>query len=195
MDGKVVGIVLAGGASRRFGSPKAFANLGDKAFYQLSIEALHTFTDSIVIVTNEQLENRFTDKKGIQLITDINKYAGKGPLAGLYSAMWHQQAEWYATVPVDVPFIDSATYMKLLKNREAGKEVIVPVSNGKLQPLIALYHYSLKARIKNLLESDRLAMRDLFQVSEMKYVDFTDEKPFININRLEDYDSYIRDRG
>lgn len=190
-----VGVILAGGQSRRFGSPKAFAEAEGKPFYQFSLDVLKPLTDGVVIVTNEKLESKFSGTSGIELITDEESYAGKGPLAGLFSAMQHVKGDWYVTAPVDVPFIQSDIYKKLFEYANEENEIIMPVTNGKLQPLIAVYHYRLKPRIKELLESDRLAMRELFQDAKVKYVDFTEGVPFTNINRKDDYDRYIKNRG
>ena len=195
MKEQVVGIVLAGGASRRFGSPKAFADVKGKLFYQLSLEALQPALETSIIVTSEQLENSYPDSPGTLVIKDVVKHAGKGPLAGIYSAMLHKKAEWYAVVPVDVPFIRPDIYHELLNQLEAGKEAIIPEVGARVQPLIALYHYSLKAKIKELLETNQLSMRDLLKNAEVKYVEFVDETPFLNINRERDYDRYIRNRS
>lgn len=194
MNERVVGVILAGGVSRRFGSPKAFADVEGISFYQFSLEALQSIADTTVIVTNEQLEHKFTEATSTRVIKDEDNFKGKGPLAGVYSAMQSIQADWYALAPVDVPFIQSEIFHRLLEQREVGKEAIVPVTNGRIQPLVAIYHYSLKNRIKRLLEADHLAMRDLLNTSKVKYVLFTEEKTFININLPRDYDRYIRDR-
>lgn len=195
MREQVVGVLLAGGASRRFGSPKAFADIDGKRFYQLSLEALQPAVESIIIVTSEQLEKSYTASLGMKIIRDVEKHVGKGPLAGIYSAMLERKADWYAIAPVDVPFIRPAIYYELLNQRESEKEAIISVANGRVQPLIALYHYSLKARIRELLETNRLSMQDLLNLTEVNYIQFIDETPFININRQQDYERYIRDRS
>lgn len=195
MNERVVGVILAGGVSRRFGSPKAFADVDGIPFYQFSLEALQPIADTIVIVTNEQLEKKFIETTSVRVIKDEDNFKGKGPLAGIYSAMQSIQADWYALAPVDVPFIQSEVFHRLLEQREVDKEAIVPVTNERLQSLIAIYHYSLKGRIKGLLETDHLAMRDLLNISKVKYALFTDETTFININLTRDYNRYIRDRG
>lgn len=192
---ELAGILLAGGASRRFGSPKAFANVEGKPFYKYSLETLQAVADTILIITNEHLEAKFENLTDTILLTDENKYRGKGPLAGMFTAMQAIYAEWYALIPVDVPFVKPEVYYTLLEQREPDLEVIIPISNGRIQPLIALYHHSLTARIKELLDTDQLAMRALLDISKVKYVPFTDDAAFININWQEDYNRYIRNRG
>lgn len=194
MQDELAGVLLAGGASRRFGSPKAFANVEGKPFYKHSIETLQAIADTILIITNEHLEAKFENLKETTLMKDEEKYKGKGPLAGMYTAMQATKAEWYALIPVDVPFVKPEVYHTLLEQREPNIEAIIPVSNGRLQPLIALYHHSLTVRIKELLDTDQLAMRALIDISKVKYVSFTDDAAFININWQEDYNRYIRNR-
>ena len=195
MKEQVVGVLLAGGASRRFGSPKAFADVEGKRFYQLSLEALQPTVETIIVVTSEQLEKSYAASSRTTIIRDVEKYAGKGPLAGLYSAMLEIKADWYAIAPVDVPFIRPAIYYELLSQRKPENEAIISVANGRVQPLIALYHYSLKARIRELLETSRLSMQDLLDLAEVNYTQFVDGTPFININRQQDYERHIRNRS
>ncbi len=70
---KTVGVVLAGGLSRRFGSPKAFARIGTEYFYERALEALEPFCEEVIVVTREELLERFAP--GVTTMTD---YAGSG---------------------------------------------------------------------------------------------------------------------
>ena len=194
-QGELAGVLLAGGASRRFGSPKAFASVEGKAFYQHSLETLQAITETILIVTNQELEAKFKKLSDKTLLTDEDKYSGKGPLAGLYTAMQAKSAEWYVLIPVDVPFMKPEVYQVLLEQIERNKQAIIPLAGERIQPLIALYHHSLKSSIKELLDNEQLAMRALIDISKVKYVPFTEDVFFININWQEDYKRYVRNRG
>lgn len=190
----VTGVVIAGGKSRRFGKPKAFAKREGKYFYQWSEEALAPVVDSMILVTSNELEAEFRSISDLTIVTDV--FTGKGPLAALYTAMLEKEATWYAAIPIDVPFMKHEVYEKLFKERADGIQIIIPIVNRRLQPLIGFYHVSLKKIIQTLLESDQLSMQDLIEKANVKIISFTEEQPFININRLEDYETLIdRDRG
>ena len=190
----IIGVILAGGESRRFGSPKSFAEKDEKAFFQWSLDAIAPVVDDAILITSQELEGKFPADLDVEVVTDTEMFAGKGPLAGLYTAMREKEACWYAVIPTDVPFMRAEVFNRLLEERK-NVQAVIPVVNERLQPLIGLYHHTLKRQIKSLLEADRLHMRALLDEADVKYVPFPDEKPFININRLEDFNSHIRPRN
>ncbi|MCG5104374.1 molybdenum cofactor guanylyltransferase [Oceanobacillus alkalisoli] len=193
MPENVVGVILAGGRSRRFGTPKSFAEKDNKPFFRWSLDAIAPVVDDIILITNQDLKGKFPTDLKVEIVTDMETFAGKGPLAGIYTAMLEKKACWYVIIPTDVPFMKAEVFKRLLAERKK-VQAVIPVVNERLQPLIGLYHHTLKQEIETLLETDRLHMRALLDKANVKFVPFTEEKPFININRLEDFDSHIRYR-
>lgn len=193
MTNHLVGIVLAGGESRRFGSPKAFAKKDGMPFYHYSIEGIKPFVASILVVTNPKLQPLFDEERqGIRVVNDLTKYRGKGPLAGIYTAMETLVGEWYIVIPIDVPFIKPFVYDHLIKLTDEEVEAIVPVVYGKSQPLLSIYHYSMYKWIGKQLDKGVFSVHQLLKERKVKYVPIDMEKPFININRKTDYHLYIQ---
>jgi molybdenum cofactor guanylyltransferase len=194
MGRKIVGIVLAGGQSRRFGSPKAFAERDGIPFYTYSIDAMTTYTESIVLVTNEKLMNSFGQERrqSFELITDSQDYAGLGPLAGIYTAMEKVEAEWYLIAPIDVPFIKKEIYSYLLSLPNNNLDAIVPISGGRLQPLISIFRGTMKEKIKEQLNKRELSMKQLLDKSKVSYVKMDEELHFTNINHVEEYNRLFK---
>lgn len=189
---KFTGILLAGGESKRFGKPKAFALKGSKPFYVHSLEALKPFVEKIIIVTNKKLHHRFPFSSSIEVIHDFKEYKGNGPLAGIYSTMEIYFSEWYVVAPVDVPFIEQEVYGELIKHVDNDYDAIVPIATGKIHPLIALYRSSLKEKIKNKLDEGNLSVRRLLKDVQVKYVQFDNDMPFYNINNQKEYKKYLK---
>ncbi|BCB02490.1 molybdenum cofactor guanylyltransferase [Bacillus sp. KH172YL63] len=180
------GILLAGGESRRYGSPKAFAKRDGKAFYQYSLDALKPLCSSIIVVTRPELLHLFDEAQGIGIMTDKETYKGQGPLAGIFTAMDEGDAEWYIVLPTDVPFIGEKICRYLMEQIEPGVEAVVPVAAGREQPLIAVYHHTVKDVIEGQLSSGKRSLRSLFTHINVKYVQMKEEEYFRNINRPED---------
>src|SRR5690625_7699926 len=103
MARNIVGVILAGGQSSRFGSPKAFVKKDNIPFYQYSWQARKPFVSSTLIITNPLVEALFAkDNVPIKMVNDHDQYQGQGPLAGIYTAMNVLIAEWYMIVPDEV---------------------------------------------------------------------------------------------
>ncbi|WP_047982226.1 molybdenum cofactor guanylyltransferase [Ornithinibacillus contaminans] len=192
MKESIAGIILAGGQSRRFGSPKAFVEKDGTPFFHYSIHAMSGSVDSIIIVARSELISRFKGVDlNIELISDLPEIAGMGPLAGIYSGMDKEVADWYLIAPIDVPFIESWVFEKLIQYTNQDTDAIVPMVNGKMQPLISVFRNSIKEKIKRQLEVKELSMKQLFEKCQVTYVEIDSDRPFININQIEDYKRYI----
>lgn len=76
----LLGIVLAGGAARRFGSDKALAEWRGRMLIEHSADALRPFVDCVVVA------GRDGDPAGLRSIADWPR-GGLGPLGGLCGAL------------------------------------------------------------------------------------------------------------
>ncbi|WP_010098680.1 molybdenum cofactor guanylyltransferase [Ornithinibacillus scapharcae] len=187
MDNRIGGIILAGGMSRRFGSPKAFAKLDGIPFYEYIINAMKPVTDSIVIVTNDKLIERFqVNAPTIEIITDNPTISGYGPLAGIYSGMDYLAFDWYLISPIDIPYIEVSVYQTLLQHISYNTEAIIPIVNGRIQPLVSIFHRSIMDKIAAQLNRKELSLKQLLSKCKVDYIEMNNEKAFQNINYRED---------
>ncbi|MFC3040602.1 molybdenum cofactor guanylyltransferase [Virgibacillus xinjiangensis] len=191
MEEKLAGIILAGGKSSRFGKPKAFAQREGLPFYQYSINALTPHTDELLIVTSPELQQRFQADSELQVAIDVELYRGEGPLAGIYTGMGAMKAEWYLTLPIDVPFVGKDIFSPLVRQIHPGIQAVVPVTEKKEQPLFAVWHHSVKGIIAEQLNNRKRSVHQLLERLDIREVKMEVDKPFVNINRQEDYEQHI----
>lgn len=85
----ILGAVLAGGMSTRFGSDKALAVLDGRSLLERAVASLKALCDAVVIVGRDS-----------DLATSIADWPrpGMGPLAGVAAALRHGQGSGYASV-------------------------------------------------------------------------------------------------
>ena len=85
----ILGAVLAGGMSTRFGSDKALAELGGRSLLERAVASLAAMCDAVVIAGRQS-----------DLAPSIPDWprAGMGPLGGIAAALRHAQAGGYDSV-------------------------------------------------------------------------------------------------
>ncbi|WP_243292231.1 molybdenum cofactor guanylyltransferase [Bacillus sp. FJAT-47783] len=190
MNKKVVGIILAGGKSKRFGTNKAFAQYKGKTFFQRAYEVLMDTTDDVIIVGNRSMKTELSHQIQSQIVTDFEEVKGLGPMAGLYTAMSYMNSSWYFVLPCDMPLISKSVVHTLLSHCHPGNDVIIPMIQGKVQPLVGLYHNRTKPLMLKHLQAKSLKMNDFLNEVNVKYVDehhFEHIDHFINVNDLSTY--------
>jgi molybdopterin-guanine dinucleotide biosynthesis protein A len=112
----IVGVVLAGGRSRRMGGqPKALMPLADKSMAAHVIGTLAPQVGRCIVNANDEVAG--LRALGLPIVGDLND-GRDGPLAGILAAMvWSGEnapgARWIVTVPCDTPFIP-ADYVEQL---------------------------------------------------------------------------------
>lgn len=95
----ILGAILAGGRSTRFGSDKALATLGGRALIDRVVDALAPQVDALVVVGRAH--------PGVASIAD-RPAPDLGPLGGIGAALHHAATHGFAqvlTVPCDAPLL------------------------------------------------------------------------------------------
>ncbi len=100
--GPVVGAVLCGGRSRRFGSDKALARFGSSTVGERVVAALRqSGVDPVVAIGGD-----IGDRLGLPTVPDLRP--GDGPLGGLATALLWARTGSVLLVPCDVPLLTAA---------------------------------------------------------------------------------------
>ncbi|TDQ40743.1 molybdenum cofactor guanylyltransferase [Aureibacillus halotolerans] len=188
----VMGVVLAGGLSSRFGSPKPFAKTQGKFFYEFAVEAISSLVDETIVVTNEGLQDQFINR-GVSCLVDVSMFRQQGPLAGLYTAMEHREADWYIVVPSDLPRMTTAVFTELKANACPSCDAIIPMVNEVAEPLVGLYAAQVKPVIKRQLKGGKRSVHKMLNELRVRYVRFDDAEAFQNINTPADYECMERE--
>ena len=190
---KTVGVVLAGGLSRRFGSPKAFACFGTGYFYERAIDALKPFCEEVIVVTREELLERFPP--GVTTMTDFSEVAGLGPLAGIFSVMESVEADFYAVLPCDMPYVDTSIMNEIRKLHQGS--VTAVLASGNYHPLVSIWGKELKKPILDALENEQLSVMKFLKNLDVNWINGSslienEKHVFTNINMPSDLE---RGRG
>ncbi|MEN1937551.1 molybdenum cofactor guanylyltransferase [Paenibacillus sp. 102] len=188
---KIAGIILAGGMSRRFGEPKALASWQGHTFIEHIVQVMQTTVQDVVVVSHPDIRERIVTLVDVPVIEDIPSYKGEGPLAGIVSGMEQIKAQWYIVSPCDTPNLSNEWITALIGQISDEYEAIVPVIDGKKQPLLAAYHDRVKEKICALLHEEKRSMGQLLSQCNVKYVMEVElnvaKELFVNVNTKEEY--------
>lgn len=178
--------ILAGGQSSRMGTDKAFVKLKDKFLIEHVINAVLGLSSDVSIIANEKEKYQTL---GLAVYSD--EYLNSGPLAGIHSALVHAQNQNVLILSCDSPFIQKELIAELI-NEIDGYDACVPVGDGKIYPLTAIYSKKCLLRLSNSLQKKQLKVKEVLQQLHTNFINFDETKSafytpsFINLNTLED---------
>ena len=186
----ILGTVLAGGKSQRFGEDKSQVKLGDKLLidYILS-EVIEEFKESLV-VSNSLIDFRKSEK--ITVIEDIKK--NLGPLGGVLTAMkWikdnNKDYKWISTCPADTPFFKRSILQKFLQDIQPEESKLFFIkSNNTRHNIFGIWSIDLMDKLEEDLNKGERKVELWANSIGVKTIniEFQNEDPFFNINTKED---------
>ena len=186
----ILGTVLAGGKSQRFGEDKSQVKLNGKLLINYILSEIEDEFKEILIVTNNQIA--FQKSKKISTIKDFKK--GQGPLGGVLSAMkWAKEKnsnyKWISTFPVDTPFFKKKILKKFLSeiNIEESKLFFIK-SNNTRHNIFGMWSIDLMKKLEEDLNKGHKKVETWANSIGVKIInmEFMYEDPFFNINTKDD---------
>tara|TARA_Y100000590_G_scaffold276645_1_gene310628 strand:+ start:476 stop:1084 length:609 start_codon:yes stop_codon:yes gene_type:complete len=187
-ENNILGVVLAGGKSKRFGKDKINIKLGGKTLLRHTLDKIKLKFNKVIVVSNTKV------KEDCTIIKDCID-GQLGPLVGVLSAMkWIKKNnfsyKWVMTFPCDTPFFDLSIIDKFDIASQTGDNLLYfAKSDGKRHNIFGLW--SLK--LLNTLEED-ITKNNFRKVENwadkigVKTINFKIQKidKFFNINTKED---------
>jgi len=172
------GIILAGGASSRMGTPKALLALEGKTLLQRQADKLHALgIEDVMISGGFELPD-------VRSIAD--EYPGRGPLGGLHACLKAAKYERCLVLSVDAPLIPVNALAHLCRAHTEG--VAALRHEGREEPLIAVYDSGLHEIIAPMIEFGGAPVRRLREMTAWNTFDYRGPEEFLqNCNTPEDF--------
>lgn len=129
MNSQPVGLLLAAGSSKRFGSNKLLQPvMDDMPMLLVCAQKLAAVLPGSVVVINHQLDSYAAQLEQLGLQVVINEQAEKGMGSSIARGISHAQdaAGWLITL-ADMPYIQSETFTLLANRLKQGAGMVAPV--------------------------------------------------------------------
>ncbi len=186
----ILGTVLAGGKSQRFGEDKSQVNLDNKLLINYILHEIINEFKEVLIVSNNSI--KFNNSKKISKIEDFKK--GLGPLGGVLTAMkWvkenKKEYQWIATFPVDTPFFKKQILKDFIQNINLEESDLFFIkSNNTRHNIFGLWSIKLLDKLEKDLDNGERKVELWANSIGVKTIniEFSNNDPFFNINTKED---------
>jgi len=161
------GAVLAGGASRRMGTDKAFIKIGDTTLLQGAASALCDAGATSVIVVGGDSEK--VRRLGLRHVVD--SWPSEGPLGGIITALRNTSAETVAVLACDLTR-PSAAAVAAVRQGIGEADVSVPVVNGQAEWLHAVWRRTALEQLeRSFTEGERAPKRAVKGLRVIRFLD------------------------
>lgn len=162
MAAKLPVFILAGGKSSRFGSDKARALVHDLPLIRVIADRLRKCASQITVIADRAGKY---DDLGLKTIAD--EIPDLGPMGGLKTALdvldaAKKKDAWFLLCSCDLVGLNANWIEQLGANRKAGERAVA-FKGEQWEPLIALYHVSIRAEVERALRGRNASMWKLLE--------------------------------
>ena len=192
----ILGVVLAGGKSQRFGQDKSQVKLQDKLLIDYILSEIIDEFNETLIVANEKIN--FMSSNNISITKDFK--SGLGPLGGVLTAMkWikenNKKYEWISTFPSDTPFFKKKELKFFYENININSSKLFFIKSDETRHnIFGLWSLDLMDKLeKDLLKGERKVevWANSIGVSTVN-ISYKKLDPFFNINTKQDLEKAFK---
>ena len=183
-------LILAGGENKRLPILKGFLELKGRKIIESNIELLNGIFDGVIISTNTPERYFYL---GMPMVGDVINY--RGPMTGILSALITLKETEIFVTACDMPFIKPELIRYIVGRWTDRWDAIVPVFDGKPQPLLGIYSRKLVPKMEESIKTQTRGLREFLATIQVHYIKEEEVraidpggKSFININTIQDYE-------
>lgn len=182
-------IIFAGGKSSRMGADKALLPFGNQpTLTQYQLEKFSPYFKDVYI----SCKNREKFDFEANFIEDNPLYETSAPFIALLSTFETLSCDKVFVISVDTPFFDKEHVQKLLQEECDNAAIIVAKSSNGAEPLCGIYKKEILPILKALIAKKEYRFSGLFDKLPTKYISFSDDTIFTNLNHPEDYEKALQ---
>ncbi|NJE09770.1 molybdenum cofactor guanylyltransferase MobA [Thermococcus sp. MAR1] len=191
----MLGAVLAGGRSKRFGGDKLLFRIGGRPLISYALERIESASliKEVVIVASPDNAGRLRSL-GYEVVVDELSI---GPMGGVYTALGVGDS---FVVAGDMPLIVPEFVDRMIREfRGSEKLVCVPRwTNGYLEPLHAIYSKAFRRVLKGRIRDGDYSLNGAIRFADVCYLNVEKLPPswresFFNVNRRSDLRKLVGD--
>lgn len=186
----MIGVILAGGASTRFGGhAKGLILLKGRTMAWCVADLLRGFCTSVAI---EAAPGAGYEVLELPLVHADTAHAGKGPLAGLAAGLsLSRGGEQVAFAPCDMPLLTGDIFAALATAAKDGPGAYAQTPNG-IEPLVAVLSADVRPHLLEALKGVPPRAHLALDRAGARAIHFKDARPFTNVNTPDDLASLVR---
>jgi len=180
-------ILFAGGKSSRMGEDKSllpfggFPTLAQYQYDRLSKLFTHVFISTKTADKFDFAADFILDPAEVDF----------APTAGFVSTFRTLPDERIMVLSVDTPFVDKTVFQTLLDADKEGLDAVISRTHEGSHPLCGIYHRSLLGEFERMLLERDHRLGKLLGSRQTRYVEFSDEEAFANLNHPHEYQSAL----
>ncbi len=185
-----MGLVMAGGSSRRFGADKAAVEVSGETLLQRTVDLLRPFVDEIYVSVREAQRDDPL-RAGFPLLFDSKEI--RGPVAGLLAAQVAEPSKAWFVLACDLPKLDAQTLRRLWHQRDVDRQATAirsPV-DGRPEPLCAIYEPGGLVDLREAVQQGARSPRDLLVGLDVRLVQPATNDAMLNMNQPSDWDRQL----
>ena len=183
-------VLLAGGRSTRMGRDKAALEIEGEPLWQRQLATLRA-TGARDLLISGRADGPYANA-GVLVIEDLTP--GAGPLAALEAVLPRIATSHAIVLAIDLPAMRADFLRVLVKTALAKDCSVIPESEGRFEPLAAVYAPSLLPLVVECLRGPDRSMQNLLRLAMKQHLAIahsltTEELAlFRNLNSAEDLD-------
>jgi molybdopterin-guanine dinucleotide biosynthesis protein A len=177
-------VIFAGGKSSRMGEDKSLLPFGPfNTLTEFQFSRLSKIFKTVYISCKEKSKFNFQ----ADFIEDIKTSSTYAPTAGFIAIFERLTCDSFFAISVDSPFIGKNEIEKIIHADTQHTDATIAKTASGVQPMCGIYHRSLQHKFIDMLKENNHKLGFLLKSSNTFYVEFEDEKPFLNLNHPHEY--------